>query len=138
MLRISVAVGFGLLALILPVVGGAQGVAPPPELRGSYGPGGDCTRQPRVVLTDVLTIHAGPTPTRLAPLDACFSCAGGARYEGIEVWVARLGSNGEPEQPMFRFNADETRGALVVDRDPSASPAVKAVAAASPLKRCAK
>lgn len=114
------------------------GVAPPPELRGSYAPGGDCTKQPKVVLTDVLTIHTAAGATRLAPLDACFSCAGGARYDGIEIWVARLGANGDPEYPMFRFNADEKRGNLVVDRDPSASPAVKAVAAASPLKRCVK
>lgn len=122
----------------IPQIVSAQGIAPPPELRGGYAPGGNCALEPRVVLTDVLTIHAAGKATRLAPLDACFSCAGGARYEGIEVWVARLGANGDPEEPMFRFNADEKRGALVVERSPNAPPAVRAVAAASPLKRCVK
>lgn len=114
----------------------AQGVAP--ELKGAYAPGGDCTKEPRVTIGDALTVVAGGKTTRYAPVDACYSCAGGARYEGIEVWVTYLDRNKEPVYPMFRVNANEKRGALVVDKDPAAPPPVRAVSQASPLKKCAK
>lgn len=135
-MRVAIALGL----FVWGTAGGAVAQAVDPALRGAYAPGGDCTKQPRVVLSDVLTIYDGVAPNRIAPLDSCRSCVGGAQYSGIEVWVAQLGANGEPIQPMFRFNADEKKGALVVDKyDMQTMPApVRAVAMASPLKRCAK
>lgn len=116
----------------------AQGIAPAQNLWGTYAPGGDCTKEPRVTIGQSLIVQAGGKPTRYGPIDSCVSCVGGASYEGIEVWVTYLGANGDPMYPMFRVNADEKRGTLVVDRDASAPAPIKAVSAASPLKRCAR
>lgn len=131
----------GLVALGLPSLGLAQ-VAPSADLQGAYAPGGDCARTPRVVIgADALTIHApGGAVTRLGPLDSCRTCPAGDRPDVIEVWVAPLDRNRNPIEPMFRVNADEKRGALVVDRQGMQAfpPAVRAVAMASPLKRCSK
>ncbi len=140
MSRFSTAAALFLLATALPGLSAAQ-VAPPPDLLGAYAPGGDCAKEPRVTVSaTAMTIQAGGKATRLAPIDACFSCAGGDRYEGIEVWVAQLGPDQSPKEPMFRLNADEKKGALVVDKQGMQAfpPAVRAVAMASPLKRCAK
>lgn len=119
----------------------AAGIAPPPELQGTYAPFGNCTLQPKLTLdAAAITILAAGRTTRLAPLDACFSCAGGARYEGIEIWVSQTDAAGNPKEPIFRFNADEKKGEVVVDRGGmQAYPAAhRAVAMASPLRRCAK
>lgn len=126
------------LGLFLGSSSAALALDPPAELRGSYAPAGDCTKLPKVTLTDVLTIQHAGGQSKIAPLDACFSCAGGARYEGIEVWVSQLDRKGEPQYPMFMFNAGERKGALVVTKDPTPNPAIRAVAAASPLTRCKK
>lgn len=136
MARVAGWIAGSVLGLLAAGAAAAQGVSP--ELKGSYAPAGDCTKEPRVVIGDVLTVIAGGKSTKYAPLDACYSCAGGARYEGIEVWVTYLDRNKEPVYPMFRVNADEKRGALVVDKqDAKTAPApVRAVAMASPLKKC--
>lgn len=127
-----------ILALVAAAEASAVDVAP--ELQGSYAPGGDCSKEPRVTIGDAITVHAAGKATRFAPVDACYSCAGGARYSGIETWVTYLGRNGDPMYPMFRVNADEKRGVLVVDKnDIQAAPApIRAVAMASPLKKCPK
>jgi hypothetical protein len=136
MARVKVGIAAAALALLAAGSALAQGLSP--DLKGSYAPGGNCAKEPRVTIGDALTVVAGGKTTRYAPVDACYSCAGGARYEGIEVWVTYLDRNKEPASPMFRVNADEKRGALVVDRDPAAPPPMRAVAAASPLRKCAK
>jgi hypothetical protein len=115
----------------------AQAVAP--DLMGAYAPGGDCKQDPQVTIGQDLAVRVGGKTTRFAPLDSCQSCVGGARYEGIEVWVTYLGKNGDPMYPMFRVNADERRGVLIVDKnDLQSAPApMRSVAMASPLKKCA-
>jgi len=121
--------------------GGAQTIPPGRDIQGSYAPQGDCSKEPRVTLSAKdLVIQSAGKPTRLAPVDACLSCAGGARYEGIEVWVSQLGADGNPKEPMFIFNSQEKRGVLFVDKSglQRASAPVRAVAMASPLKRCTK
>jgi hypothetical protein len=123
------------------VQSGAQPIAPSKDIQGAYAPQGDCSKEPRVTLSaKELIIQSGGKPTRLSPIDACFSCAGGARYEGIEIWVSQLGADGAPKEPMFVFNAQEKRGVLSVDKSglQRAPAPVRAVAMASPLKRCAK
>ena len=136
MVRIAGWMAGSVLSLLAAGAAMAQGVSP--DLKGSYAPGGDCTKEPRVVIGDTLTVIAGGKTTKYAPVDACYSCAGGARYEGIEVWVTYLDRNREPVYPMFRVNADEKRGSLVVDKDPASPPPVRAVSQASPLRKCAK
>jgi hypothetical protein len=127
--------------ILLSTAGAAQAVPPSPDLFGRYAPGGDCAKEPRVTLEEkALTIQAAGKTTRLSPIDACFSCEGGARYQGIVVWVSQLGQDGNPVEPFFHLNAGEKRGMLAVDKFGMQNfpPAHRAVAMASPLKRCAK
>jgi hypothetical protein len=136
--RLAGLIGGTLLGLAIASSATAQGVDP--ALKGSYAPGGDCTKEPRVTIGDAITIVSGGKPARFGPVDSCHSCVGGAAYQGAEVWVTYLDSKREPVYPMFRVNADEKRGNLVVDKQDAktAPPPVRAVAMASPLKRCGK
>lgn len=128
-------------ALLIAVATSATAqTAPPAALRGSYAPGGDCAKEPRLTLTDVLTVQAAGKSTRFGPVDSCTTCVAGPDYSGIEVWVSQLGADGMPREPTLRFNADEKRGVVVIDKTGSQTfaPPMRALAMASPLKRCAK
>jgi hypothetical protein len=110
----------------------------PDELHGRYAPAGNCGREPRVVAdASGILIEADGRISRVEPLDVCFSCAGGARYEGIEIWVGQ--KLGNEIVAVFRFNADEQPGALIaMDQGYGRVGAeIAAVIAASPLERCA-
>ena len=136
--RLPLAAGLGVLLL---AGAAAAQVAPPPDLYGSYAPAGDCAREPKVTLdAKAITIQSAGKATRLAPIDACFSCEGGARYDGIVVWVSQLGPDRNPIEPFFYFNAGEKKGALAMDKQGAQKfpPAQRAVALASPLMRCKK
>jgi hypothetical protein len=129
------------LALLMLAGSAAAQLAPPPELYGAYAPGGDCTKEPKVTLqATAITILSAGKATRLSPIDACFSCEGGARYEGIVVWVSQLGADRNPIEPFFYFNAGEKKGALAMEKQGAQKypPAQRAVALASPLVRCKK
>ena len=141
MTRTSVAVAFGLFVLGPTGVAAAQGIPPTADIQGVYAPKGDCTMEPRVTISaSAISIQAGGKTTRLAPIDSCRSCVAGDREDVIEVWVSALGRDQMPSEPNFRINADEKRGVLVVDKEgmQAFAPAVRVVALASPLKRCAK
>ncbi|MFN4087743.1 MAG: hypothetical protein ACK4QW_01705 [Alphaproteobacteria bacterium] len=116
---------------------GPHGAIPPPDLQGRYAPRGDCAREPRVMVDGTgMFLEIGGRRGRVAPLDLCFSCAGGARYSGIEVWVSP--KVGDQIPVIFRFNADERRGVLIVEDNAGMDlgPNLRAVIAASPLLRC--
>jgi hypothetical protein len=110
---------------------------PPADLHGTYGPKGGCNRSPRVsVDTTGLYIVIGDSRGKVAPLDLCLTCAGGARYEGIERWLSPKVGGGYAA--FFRFNADEQRGLLVVEDtgEMAHGPNLKAVVVASPYRKC--
>jgi hypothetical protein len=125
------AVAFALAAF------GAAADPPRPDLWGVYAPGGDCGREPRVEIdAEGARVVAGGRRTKITPLDFCFACAGGAAYEGPEVWMSNL-ANGEP-QVVFRLNADDVIGAMDIYNNSGGSvdPALAQVIAATPLARC--
>jgi len=131
------------LAAALTLVAPAWGIEinaknpPPVELHGTYGPKGDCNRSPRVSVDATgLYIVIGNSRGKVAPLDICFSCAGGARYEGIERWLSPKVGSGYAAH--FRFNAEEKRGLLVVEDAGEAAlgPNLQAIVAASPYRKC--
>ncbi|AOR77472.1 hypothetical protein [Novosphingobium resinovorum] len=68
------------------------------------------------VFLETVAGKAGPLP-----VDVCFSCAGGARYEGIQVWVmVKYGKDkwgGDNFPVTMMFNDGERRGALQVAHD---------------------
>ncbi|ATG73413.1 hypothetical protein CGX12_14865 [Zobellella denitrificans] len=120
-------------ALAIPLAPGVLS----PGLYGSYGPGGDCQARPLVSLDDGgLYIVVGNKRGKVEPVDVCLSCAGGARYEGIEIWLSPQVA--DTYALHFRFNAGEQAGRLEVE-DPgnvSLGANLRAVAAASPYRRC--
>jgi hypothetical protein len=113
---------------------------PPAELYGTYGPRGNCTASPRVSVDETgLYVVTGQTRGRVDGLDLCLSCAGGARYEGIEQWLSPRVEAAQGYAVNFRFNADEKPGQLIVNDtgDTALGPNLKSVVAASPFQRCA-
>lgn len=140
---------FSAVAMALPLLAVAPALAQAPtipaEIYGSYAPGGDCARQPRVIVgkagvfLDTAAGKAGPLP-----IDVCYSCAGGARYEGIQRWVGvKYGKDkwGGDNMPVtLMFNDGERPGALLVEHDntlrtPLGAPMMQVVQARS-LKQC--
>ncbi|MGE0418414.1 MAG: hypothetical protein AB7O80_16555 [Acetobacteraceae bacterium] len=127
--------------VLLPIAAGAVELTPsnpaPKDLYGTYGPRGDCRASPRVSLDSTgLYIVIGSRRGRVPRVDTCFSCPGGARYDGIEVWLSPMA--GKVYAAHFRFNADERRGALVVEptHDVVLGTNLRSVVAASPYRRC--
>jgi hypothetical protein len=112
---------------------------PPAELNGTYGPRGNCSASPRVSVDETgLYVVIGQTRGRVDGLDLCLSCAGGARYEGIEQWLSPRVEAAQGYAVNFRFNADEKPGQLIVNDtgDTALGPNLKSVVAASPYQRC--
>ncbi|PZU59761.1 MAG: hypothetical protein DI547_04545 [Sphingobium sp.] len=115
----------GIVALVLAALAapaGAQDPDIPAEIYGNYAPGGDCAQQPRVtvgksgVLLDTAAGKSGPLP-----VSVCYSCAGGAQYEGMQRWVyVKYGKDkwgGDNMPVILMFNAEEKHGALLVEHD---------------------
>lgn len=112
---------------------------PPAELHGTYGPRGDCRRSPRVSVDATgLYVVIGDRRGRVEGVDLCLSCAGGARYEGIERWLSPKTADGQGYAVNFRFNADEKPGQLIVvdTGDTALGPNLASLVAASPFQRC--
>jgi len=112
---------------------------PPGDLYGTYGPRGNCSASPRVSVDETgLYVVIGQTRGRVDGLDLCLSCAGGARYQGIEQWLSPRVEAAQGYAVNFRFNADEKPGQLIVNDtgDTALGPNLKSVVAASPFQRC--
>jgi hypothetical protein len=100
----------------------AEGPPIPDEIYGSYAPGGNCAALPRVtvnsggIFLDTAVGKSGPLP-----VSVCYSCAGGARYEGIQRWAyVKYGKDkwgGDNSPVIFMFNADERKGIMQVTHD---------------------
>ncbi|SDD70025.1 hypothetical protein [Rhodospira trueperi] len=104
-----------LLALSLVCAASAASADPlPSDLHGSYAPNGLCSQSYRMLVDETgATFEYGGHVLTLSDWDVCLTCAGGARYQGIEVWAF-------PEielqrKPVLRFNADEHRGVVVIE-----------------------
>ncbi|MEF7613838.1 hypothetical protein V4F39_07940 [Aquincola sp. MAHUQ-54] len=93
----------------------------PPDVYGNYSPGGDCAKQPRIIVNkagvhlDTAVGKRGPLPVMVS-----YTFVGGARYSGIQIWalVKHGGRNrwGDDNTPVIlTFNADEKRGALTAE-----------------------
>lgn len=111
-------------------------------LFGRYAPGGDCAREPRVVVdaTGIAVELKGATE-KATKLEYAASY-GGPQYEGITEWFMPFKSaNGFPV--IMAFNADEKPGALTVDPHdegwqggPPLSARNQALVKGSPYARC--
>ena len=111
-------------------------------LFGRYAPGGDCAREPRVVVdaTGIAVEFKGVTE-KSTKLEHAVSY-GGPEYRGKTQWFFPFSSaNGWPV--MMAFNADEKDGVLTVDPHdegwaggPKLSARHQALVAGSPYKKC--
>lgn len=95
----------------------------PPDVYGTYAPGGDCAKQPRITVNKA-GVHLDTAAGKRSPLPVMvsYTFVGGARYSGIQTWalVKHGGKNrwGDDNTPVIlTFNADEKRGALTAERE---------------------
>ena len=95
----------------------------PPDVYGSYAPGGDCAKQPRIIV-DKAGVHLDTAMGKRGPLPimVSYTFVGGARYGGIQIWalVKHGGKNrwGDDNTPLIlTFNAGEKRGELTAERE---------------------
>lgn len=113
---------YAALGLSFAGVASAADLQLPPEVYGSYAPGGDCAKQPRINV-DRTGVHLDTAAGKRGPLPimVSYTWAGGARYDGIMTWalVKHGGKDrfGDDQKPVIlTFNLREQRGVLGVER----------------------
>jgi hypothetical protein len=103
--------------LLLPGLAGAievDGLKDFEALYGSYAPGGDCTKSPRIVVDAAgFTFEVGGTKDKATRVEYAASY-GGNYYQGITQWFFPFkNANGWPV--IMAFNAEEKPGRLTID-----------------------
>jgi hypothetical protein len=84
---------------------------------GTWAPKGPqaCKVGPVVkILPDKIIFQNGGDSAQFGDLDACYTCEGGANYNGIVVWVVPEFSKKSKPFTLY-FNADEKRGVLKIE-----------------------
>ena len=111
-------------------------------LFGRYAPGGDCAREPRVVVDATgIAVEFKDATEKSTKLEHAISY-GGPDYRGKSQWFFPFSSpNGWPV--MVTFNAEEKEGVLTVEPHdegyaggPQLSARHQALVAASPYTKC--
>gem|GEM_PF-2658452 len=118
----------------------------PQEIYGRYAPSGNCTKDPIVdVSAKGLFIHYQSQKRGPLPVDVCYSCAGGAQYNGIQRWVSvKEGRDrwGGTSPVTLMFNANEQKGRMeATNPGPLSTPVstpLNAVVKASALQLCSQ
>ncbi len=111
------------------------------EIFGRYAPGGDCQRQPQVLVElSGLTFLNGDAKHKVARIEHAASFMGNF-YEGIGIWLMPLYGTQRPI--VMSFNAGEQRGTLTIeghDRGWNGGPPLtarhQALVDASPYRKC--
>lgn len=87
----------------------------PSEFHGTWVPAGSACPAPLGISVSAQAIQfRNAKSKRSFPVEACFSCEGGSRYDGIVVWATPTGT--QAELPFTAvFNAGERKGVAVVD-----------------------
>ncbi len=84
---------------------------------GTWAPKGSeaCKAGPVVkVFPDKIILQNGGDSAEFGDLDACYTCEGGANYNGIVVWVVPAFSKKSNPFTLY-FNAKENRGVLEIE-----------------------
>lgn len=89
----------------------------PAEFRGTWKPQATgCRSQAALVVTkDQLVLRKANQRRAFGDVDLCYSCEGGARYQGIVVWAAPGFAKGREGPFTVHFNADEKKGVTVIE-----------------------
>lgn len=133
------------LALLLPSIAGAvevEGLEGHDKLFGRYAPGGDCKRQPQIVVDAVgFSFEIDGQKEKATRFEHAASY-GGNYYQGISLWFFPF-SNASGWPVMMAFNADEKPGILAVEPHdegwkggPPLSARHQALVKGSPYARC--
>lgn len=112
------------------------------ELHGRYAPGGDCQRQPQILVdAGGMTFEVGGTKERVTKLEYAASY-GGNFYEGISQWFFPFGPEGD-WPVIMTFNAGEKPGDLSIEGHgegwqggPPLTPRNKALVEGSVYREC--
>ena len=112
------------------------------ELFGRYAPGGDCQRQPRILVERAgMTFEVGGATERVTRMEYAAGY-GGNFYEGISEWVFPFGRDGS-YPILMAFNADEKPGVLTIaghdegwKGGPKLAPRNQALVSGSPYAKC--
>lgn len=127
----------GLLLLVCAAVR-AENLPIPTDLYGAYAAHGNCQQTPRFIMNPQgAFIENDGIRTGPLTVDVCLTCAGGARYSGIERWL--FIQSGKISPLLLRFNADEKNGHVEVSRNEANAPLsnpLMAILQASSLERC--
>lgn len=108
---------------------------------GSYAPGGDCGKEPRIAIGDAgLTFHANGQTVKPARFEHALTYMGQS-YDGIGQWFFPFPINdGDYGPVLMTVNADEKRGVVTLEADlapgKSLAPFQAALVRASPFLRC--
>lgn len=116
------------------------------DLYGRYAPGGDCKRQPLIVVdAGGMTFEVAGTKARVTNPEFAASYFGGASdsYEGISKVFFPFRTRPDYYPIMMAFNVDEKKGVLAVSGHeegwkggPPLSPRNQALVSGSPYARC--
>lgn len=87
----------------------------PPEFHGTWVPAGSACPSPLAISVSTQSIQfRNAKSERSFQVEACFSCEGGARYNGIVVWATPTEPQAELAFTAY-FNAGERKGGAVVE-----------------------
>ena len=112
------------------------------DIFGRYAPGGDCKRQPQILVElSGLTFTVAGAPIKVTNPEYA-AAYGPADYAGISKWIFPFRiPNGYPI--LMTFNANEKQGSLLIEAQdegwqggPPLSPTNKALVGGSPYARC--
>jgi hypothetical protein len=112
------------------------------EIFGRYAPGGDCKRQPQILVELSGLTFEIPGDTVKVTNPEYAASYGPHDYAGVSKWIFPFRiANGYPI--LMTFNANEKKGALLVDAQdegwaggPPLTPRNKALVGGSPYARC--
>ena len=113
------------------------------DIYGTYGPGGDCKREPRITVDDsgLAFAYAGQT-THSRNIEYALSYAA-PDYDGISRWIFPFPvSDDDFGRVLMTFNANEKRGTMTAEPDLGPGQNLSGLQAslvkASPFARCGK
>jgi hypothetical protein len=108
---------FGLCILFFAISAYAKEITVPVEFLGDWVRVKDsCESKIRLrVAPTSVTLVNGIDSEQFGDLDLCYTCEGGAQYNGEVVWLSPEFNSGNSAPFTVRFNANEKKGVAVVE-----------------------
>lgn len=96
----------------------AREIPVPSEFIGKWVPiGASCKSENKLKVEEkTVTLINGSDTQKFGHLDVCFSCEGGAKYDGITVWLIPEFTDNNQSPFLIRFNTDEKQGIAEISK----------------------